>query len=397
MSGCETHPCDSQGYGCAYVNYSTFCTVCPKGKAGINRQTCDTCKPGKGPNNADLGATACTNCSIGRYSVFGVCMDCAADSYAPKTGASACARCDLSGARGSARSNYRRTACECVHPLYYNTSRVRLKCMREGGKFAEDEWDEDGSMQPCSAFKAVVTDTLCVGWSRPSRVNDTKPQLLPGFGMSKAAFSLVAGDTLLHASASAKRGAIAIFKCPREQACVNDGGGLSPKCEAGTEGPLCSHCRPGFSRAGLKGACFDCDGDSRPTLQVLLMLALLVALTFGIHRFLWGDRPVDHLVQVVLSFGSRDGGFDYACDLKTAIVDAVGWQRSAVYVDADALQGKAGTQTTDFEDQDGVTRHSHLNPSWATYYKAAMEESPAMVFILSEAWCKSTWCKELRS
>ena len=68
----------------------------------------------------------------------------------------------------------------------------------------------------------------------------------------------------------------------------------------------------------------------------------------------------------MLSFGSRNGGFDFACDLKTKIVDAVGWQRSAVYVDADALEGKAGTKTTDFDDEDGITRHSHLNPSVCT-------------------------------
>ena len=37
---------------------------------------------------------------------------------------------------------------------------------------------------------------------------------------------------------------------------------------------------------------------------------------------------------------------------------------------------------------------AQLNPNWAEYYRAAMDEAPAMVFILSEAWCTSQWCKE---
>ena len=52
------------------------------------------------------------------------------------------------------------------------------------------------------------------------------------------------------------------------------------------------------------------------------------------------------------------------------------------------------SQATEFVDPEGVERTAQLNPNWKAYYQAAMEEAPAMVFCLSEAWCRSQWCEQ---
>ena len=59
----------------------------------------------------------------------------------------------------------------------------------------------------------------------------------------------------------------------------------------------------------------------------------------------------------------------------------------------DALEGKAGTTATQIE-VEGKASTAQLNPHWAAYYQAAMEEAPAMVFCLTEAWCRSEWCEQ---
>ena len=95
-----------------------------------------------------------------------------------------------------------------------------------------------------------------------------------------------------------------------------------------------------------------------------------------------------------MSFGSRRGGFDVAKRLKTTIAQDVGWHPSAIYLDADALAGKAGTVSTDLVDEDSVPRTANLNPNWSVYYRHAINEAPAMVFVLSQAWCESKWCSD---
>ena len=46
------------------------------------------------------------------------------------------------------------------------------------------------------------------------------------------------------------------------------------------------------------------------------------------------------------------------------------------------------------DEETGETKVAQLNPNWAAYYQAAMEEAPAMVFCLTQAWCESQWCEE---
>ena len=108
-----------------------------------------------------------------------------------------------------------------------------------------------------------------------------------------------------------------------------------------------------------------------------MMVVILSILGYFIYRFIHGDRPTDHQVNCVLSFGSRQGGFAFAEKLKELIVGQVGWQPTAVYLDRDGLTGKAGTAETAFVDDLGKKQTAQLNPSWATYYQSAMEEAPA--------------------
>ena len=40
------------------------------------------------------------------------------------------------------------------------------------------------------------------------------------------------------------------------------------------------------------------------------------------------------------------------------------------------------------------TGEAQLNPNWASFFKEAMMEAPAVVFMLSKEWVESKWCLE---
>ena len=59
------------------------------------------------------------------------------------------------------------------------------------------------------------------------------------------------------------------------------------------------------------------------------------------------------------------------------IVGKVGWQKTAVYLDRDALTGKAGTTETCFVDDVGKQMTAELNPSWARVSRSPPQQQHA--------------------
>ena len=68
-------------------------------------------------------------------------------------------------------------------------------------------------------------------------------------------------------------------------------------------------------------------------------LALLLLLTIALHRYLHAGTTVGEgdTIDIVLSFGARAGGFEYAKELKAAIVKGADWDATHVYLDRDRL------------------------------------------------------------
>ena len=280
-------------------------------------------------------------------------------------------------------------ACVC-DTLFYNVTERRLRCVRDGGEYDEAFGATYQSIAKVEVCEAVDTASVKVGGEnciKPSP-GGGEPVLLPGYGVSAKARATLLTLNGTTASASQRRALkqaamlVAVFACPGgTQTCVNGNvHGLVPVCAVGHTGPLCAHCQEsaGYSRKGLSGGCLLCAGDKLPILPTLLMVLCLSGLSFLIYRFIHGDRPADHQVNCVLSFGgllgcvksgckprfcsesvklkllrvnfkcdskphafagSRQGGFAFAETLKGLIVDQVGWQSTAVYLDRDALAG----------------------------------------------------------
>ena len=96
--------------------------------------------------------------------------------------------------------------------------------------------------------------------------------------------------------------------------------------------------------------------------------------------------------QIVLSFGSANGGFDIASEAYSIIKTRYEGQNlytlysvddALVYFDAETLKGKKGTKT-----EDGKV----LNDQWKEIYLEAIRNANAMLFIITDAWLESPWC-----
>ena len=99
-----------------------------------------------------------------------------------------------------------------------------------------------------------------------------------------------------------------------------------------------------------------------------------------------GDDFRDSLV--VISFGAAGGGFQLSQDLRRFMLGYLGWGDSVIYHDYASLVGHPQSRLV--TGADGATKQ--LNDNWNLYFSNALEASPVMVVVASEAWCGSAWC-----
>jgi len=91
--------------------------------------------------------------------------------------------------------------------------------------------------------------------------------------------------------------------------------------------------------------------------------------------------------KVLMSWGSQDGGFDFAVELREQLMRLRNWRDPcAVYLDAKSAKGFPGEYSN--PDRPGT----FLNTHWREYYQAAMRNAKVMVFIATPAWLASEWC-----
>lgn len=97
--------------------------------------------------------------------------------------------------------------------------------------------------------------------------------------------------------------------------------------------------------------------------------------------------------RVILSFGAAYGGFEFAMQLRADIMERAGksWSDdpAAVYLDHESLKNAPGTKY-EWDAEHGI--HKMSNAWWKDFYKGAMDNAMAMIFIVTGEWLKSPWC-----
>jgi hypothetical protein len=96
--------------------------------------------------------------------------------------------------------------------------------------------------------------------------------------------------------------------------------------------------------------------------------------------------------KVILSFGTRNGGFDLATTLRSKIMAKLGLpdtDKTSVYLDAVSLRGAPGEYVGGHDDQG---RPWYLNKYWDDYYFGALNQARTMVTLLTKPWLMSHWC-----
>jgi hypothetical protein len=103
--------------------------------------------------------------------------------------------------------------------------------------------------------------------------------------------------------------------------------------------------------------------------------------------------------EVVLSFGSADGGAKFAKWLRWNLMRRLGLKQiNSVYLDTVALAQVPETQFKEI----GVgtpwyNATASMNGGWHGYYRHAVAQARAMIFVGTPAWQTSMWCQgELR-
>ena len=98
--------------------------------------------------------------------------------------------------------------------------------------------------------------------------------------------------------------------------------------------------------------------------------------------------------KILLSFGSRQGGFDFACNLRKELMEFRGWKDPcSVYLDAISAATHPDSTTEEVE-VNGNKVQAYRNPKWQELYQAAMMNADAMVFIVTPEWARSNYCEE---
>lgn len=92
----------------------------------------------------------------------------------------------------------------------------------------------------------------------------------------------------------------AVFPCPRgDESCTGD---TTTPCHEGYDGPLCSYCAAGWSRAGLAGECEECE-EFMAAVWVVLGGTFILGLVTATLYFVGGVEPHHGKMTVAITIG----------------------------------------------------------------------------------------------
>ena len=112
----------------------------------------------------------------------------------------------------------------------------------------------------------------------------------------------------------------------RNDASGDAAGTLGLQCVEGHTGPMCSQCEELYSRSGTEGPCYKCnDGENEMIIPWIVFSCGCIALSIALWKYISGAANTTQEVQCVMSFGSRNGGFDFAVGVKKSIQKRMDW------------------------------------------------------------------------
>lgn len=100
--------------------------------------------------------------------------------------------------------------------------------------------------------------------------------------------------------------------------------------------------------------------------------------------------------EVIMSFGARDGGFDFAESLRDRIYQEVFQQnkdkdKTRAYLDYYSLQEHPATR---YPWNSDTKKGNMQNPFWDIAYKNGLDNAKIMIFNISLEWLRSNYCYE---
>lgn len=99
-------------------------------------------------------------------------------------------------------------------------------------------------------------------------------------------------------------------------------------------------------------------------------------------------------INVILSFGSADGGAMFAQWLQREIMQRKSYTyASSVYLDTFALDCVPGTEYVMKEIRPTAGGLASLNKAWEEYYRYAISVAHTMIFVATKAWFASSYCQ----
>jgi hypothetical protein len=111
------------------------------------------------------------------------------------------------------------------------------------------------------------------------------------------------------------------------------------------------------------------------------------------------ESKVQHIgsnstINVILSFGSADGGAMFAQWLQREIMQRKGYtQPNSVYLDTFALDCVLGTKYVMKEIRPTAGGLASLNKAWEKYYRYTISVAHTMIFVATNAWFVSLYCQ----
>lgn len=97
--------------------------------------------------------------------------------------------------------------------------------------------------------------------------------------------------------------------------------------------------------------------------------------------------------RVLISFGARRGGFEFAMALRQEIYAKFGRKPDAdpgfCYIDAESLRGDANTT---YNRDAKVDMNFMRNPNWDSHYESAMSNCRTMILMITREWLSSPFC-----
>mgnify|MGYP000265038152 CR=1 FL=1 len=262
----------------------TSCTPCSAGRASANGSSCVLCEAGSYASN--VGQMQCTKCPRG--------------TFLPTTGATSSAACracvdgattDTDGARAQAD-------CSCTPGLYMQASGVCAAC--------------EGPITCPATGTTTATLRLAPGFWRTSNVSEIVLECYNPARCLGTPTVLVARHQPQQAAVAALRSHVPIRRAllsspsrhhhPRRlgagdamTSVVDDTSPLA-LCAAGSSGPFCDVCLPGWQPSEASGLCEECESASGLVLA-LQLLALVAAAAVVVAGAVWGRRRVAMLRQ----------------------------------------------------------------------------------------------------